>query len=218
MSQTKMISIHSIHIGQPQTFNDEHGFWQSSIFRSLVEGPIEVGERGLAGDQVTDTKNHGQPSQAVCCHSLGHYDFWNEHYGTSLTAGNVGENWTLADADEAEICINDIYQVGTARVRVSGPRVPCYKQARRLGRADWVDLTLKELRTGFYLWVLTPGTVQAGDAWRLESRDFPDATLYALNRCAYHDFDRAVAEQFLAIPDLHDHWRKRLNSRLTASE
>jgi MOSC domain-containing protein YiiM len=213
-----MISIHSIYIGQPQTFNDERGTWQSSIFRSLVEGPIEVGERGLAGDQVTDTKNHGTPSQAVCCHSLGHYHFWNEHYGMSLTAGNVGENWTLADADEAEICVNDVYQVGTARVRVSGPRVPCYKQAHRVGRADWVDLTLKELRTGFYLWVLTPGTVQAGDAWLLESRDFPSATLHALNRCAYHDFDPAVAEQFLAIPDLHAHWRKRLVARLETNK
>jgi MOSC domain-containing protein YiiM len=209
-----MISIHSIYIGQPQTFNDEHGTWRSSIFRMPVDGLIALGERGLAGDEVSDTKNHGSPSQAVCCHSLGHYQFWNEHYGMSLAAGNVGENWTLTDADEAEICVNDVYQVGTARVRVSGPRVPCGKQARRVGRADWVDLTLKELRTGFYLWVLTPGVVQAGDVWQLEERAFPQATLHALNQCAYHDFDPAVVQHFLAIPDLHPHWRKRLSARL----
>jgi MOSC domain-containing protein YiiM len=209
-----MISIHSIYIGQPQTFNDEHGSWRSSIFRSPVEGPIELGPRGLAGDEVTDTQNHGTPSQAVCCHPLGHYHFWNEQYGMALTAGNVGENWTLADADEAEICVNDVYRVGTARVRVSGPRVPCSKQARRVGRADWVELTLKELRPGFYLWVLTPGVVQAGDQWHLEERPFPDATLHALNRCAYHDFDPVVAQSFLDIPDLHAHWRKRLSTRL----
>jgi MOSC domain-containing protein YiiM len=209
-----MISIHSIYIGQPQTFNDEHGTWRSSIFRTPVDGPIALGERGLAGDEVSDTKNHGSPSQAVCCHSLGHYQFWNEHYGMSLAAGNVGENWTLTDADEAEICVNDIYQVGTARVRVSGPRVPCGKQARRVGRADWVDLTLKELRTGFYLWVLTPGVVQAGDLWQLEERTFPQATIHALNQCAYHDFDPAVVQHFVAIPDLHPHWRKRLSARL----
>jgi MOSC domain-containing protein YiiM len=209
-----MIAIHSIYVGQPQTFYDEHGTWQSSIFRKPVEGPIELGERGLAGDQVSDTKNHGSPSQAVCCHSFEHYQFWNDYYGMSLTPGNVGENWTLTNADEDQICINDIYQVGTARVRVSGPRVPCYKQSRRVGRADWVDLTLKELRTGFYLWVLTPGRVQAGDLWQLEERSQPGASIGALNRCVYHEFDPAVVQQFLAIPDLHPHWQKRLTTRL----
>src|SRR5690554_5536641 len=138
-----MLTIHSIYTGQPQTFHDEHGTWQSSIYRTRVEGAIELGERGLAGDQVSDVKHHGSPSQAVCCHLLEHYQFWNDHYGMSLTPGNVGENWTLSGAGEDEICINDIYRVGTARVRVSGPRVPCFKQARRVGRADWVDLTLK---------------------------------------------------------------------------
>lgn len=209
-----MISIQSIHIGQPQTFHDEHGTWRSSIFRTEVEGPVELGERGLAGDQVADTRNHGNPSQAICCHSLEHYRFWNEHHGMSLVPGNVGENWTLEGADEDRIFLDDVYRVGTALVQVSGPRVPCVKQARRVGRADWLKLTLKELRTGFYLRVRTPGIVRAGDSWELAERGRTDASLRALNRCVYHDFDPEVARRFLTVPGLPRYWKDRLTREL----
>ncbi len=68
------ITIHSIFVGQPQTINDASGTWRSSIFREMVEGPVELTVRGLAGDQVTDTDNHGRLGyQQVCCHPLDHY-------------------------------------------------------------------------------------------------------------------------------------------------
>ncbi len=208
-----MITLHSIHVGTPQTFHDEHGTWRSSIHRTPVTGPIALGLRGLAGDQVTDTRHHGKPNQAVCCHPLDHYRFWNERLGLSLAAGAVGENWTLAGADEAEICIHDVYDVGTARIRVSGPRVPCFTQARKVGRNDWVELTLKELRTGFYLMVMAAGVVQAGDVWRRVERPHPGATLTGLNRCVYHAPDPQAAGRFLEIPDLDAHWREKLSRR-----
>lgn len=68
-----MIKIPAIHIGQPQTISDEQGDWRSSISRRPLSGPVELGLRGLAGDRVTDTKHHGTPDQAVCCHLLEHY-------------------------------------------------------------------------------------------------------------------------------------------------
>ncbi len=209
-----MISIHSVYVGQPQTYTNERGTWQSSIFRSPVQGAIELGPRGLLGDQVSDTKNHGSPSQAVCCHLLEHYEFWNRVYGMSLSAGNVGENWTLTGAGEDEICVNDIYQVGTARIRVSGPRVPCFKQAYRVDRADWVDLTIKELRTGFYLWVETPGSVQAGDPWELVLRSHAGISIQAVNRCVYQEFDPELARQLLTIPDLPPYWQRKMKAGL----
>jgi hypothetical protein len=55
---TNMISIHSIFVGQPETITDQTGSWKSSIFRKAVFGPVEVGLRGIVGDQVTDVVNH----------------------------------------------------------------------------------------------------------------------------------------------------------------
>jgi MOSC domain-containing protein YiiM len=96
---TNMISIHSIFVGQPETITDQTGSWKSSIFRKAVFGPVEVGLRGIVGDQVTDVVNHGRPSQAVCVHPIEHYAYWNEQFKLEsarqrLGPGSVGENWT----------------------------------------------------------------------------------------------------------------------------
>ena len=207
MTSAAGIAIHAIFVGQPQTINDGSGTWRSSIFRDLVDGPVELTERGLAGDQVTDTDNHGrQGYQEVCCHSLDHYTYWNERLDMRLRPGNVGENWTLENADEAAICLDDIYRVGSATVQVTMPRVPCHKQARRLGRTDWVKMTIDELRTGFYLRVLEAGFVQAGDRWELVERPYPWATITALNELHYRNGDPKLARQFLEIPRLHPGW------------
>ncbi|MFZ1757339.1 MAG: MOSC domain-containing protein [Caldilineaceae bacterium] len=205
------IAIHSIFVGQPQTINDDSGTWHSSIFREMVEGPVRLTEQGLAGDRVADTDNHGLAGyQQVCCHPLAHYAYWNKRLDMRLRPGNVGENWTLEGADEAAICLEDIYRVGSATVQVSIPRVPCSKQAKRVGRSDWTRLTIEALRTGFYLRVLEEGEVQAGDEWVLLERSQPWATVYALNELGYRGGDQQLAEQFLTIPNFHPGWVVRL--------
>ena len=113
-----MIRIEAIFVGQPKNITDEKGTWLSAIFRSRVQGAIELLERGLAGDRVADTKHHGRPGQAVCVHPIVHYDFWNQAYdlkgGDRLGPGSVGENWTISGADEATIYCGDVYQAGTS--------------------------------------------------------------------------------------------------------
>ncbi len=204
------IHIDSIHTGQPQTYTDAQGEWRSSIFRQRVTGPIRLEFDGLEGDAVADKKNHGWPNMAVCCHTLDDYAFWQERLGLHLQSGGVGENWTLAHAQEDTICLMDVYTVGTARVQVSKPRTPCHKQARRVGRADWVRLVLQELRTGFYLQVLQPGTVQAGDIWHLEERPHPRITIRAVNHCVHQAYDPALATELRTMASLDSFWRQQL--------
>jgi MOSC domain-containing protein YiiM len=207
--------IHSIFIGQPKDITDVHGTWCSSIYRECVDGPVQVELRGLKGDQAAQPY-HGGPDGAICCHLLEHYRFWNERYGMNLGPGSVGENFTLENASEDDICAGDIYRVGTALVQVSGPRIPCANQARRIGRADWVKLTIKELRTGFYLRVLAPGILQAGDIWRLHDRPSPEATITSLNYCFYHTFDPELAQRFTQVQGLSDYWKERFAEKLVA--
>jgi MOSC domain-containing protein YiiM len=213
---TKLI-LHSIYIGQPKTLTDERGEWRSSIYRDLATGPVELEIRGLVGDKVTHDY-HGSPEAAVCVHLLDHYRFWNAHYDMNLQAGNVGENFVLDNITEDEICLGDIYRVGTAQVQVSSPRIPCDNQARRIGRSDWIKLTLKELRPGFYLRVLEPGMVQAGDEFKLEERLNPGSSLTVFNRCWYHDFDPALAEKFTKLPGLMEWWQERFAKKLQRYE
>lgn len=209
-----MTTIEAIFIGQSQTLTDERGTWHSSIFRAPVAGPLALTEHGLAGDQVTDTANHGSPDQAVCCHFLDHYVYWNQVYeltgNAQLGPGSVGENWTLRDADESTICVGDIYTVGTARVQVSAPRYPCTKQERKLRLPGFHKRTIETMRTGFYLRVLAPGSVQPGDALTLLERPQPSISLHLVNRSVHQPFDPQLAERLLGVPELAAGWKRIL--------
>jgi MOSC domain-containing protein YiiM len=204
--------IDSIFVGQPKTLTDERGTWTSSIYRGRVEGPVQLGSGGLTGDKATQPY-HGGPELAVCVHLLDHYRFWNERYGMNLQPGHVGENFALANIAEDQVCAGDIVRVGTAMVQVSGPRVPCANQARRIGRSDWVKLTIRENRTGFMLRVLEPGTVQAGDAWDLIERLNPDGSISALNSCFYLRFDPEYAARVARMAGLSDWWKEQMVQR-----
>ncbi len=214
-----MITIHTQLIGQPQTMTDERGTWRSAIFRAPVAEPIFLQPRGLAGDQVADTKHHGSLDQAVCCHPLAHYAFWNDYYNlerveSRLGPGSVGENWTLTNATEADFAVGDIFQVGEAVVQVSSPRYPCTKQERKLKLPNFFNEVMATLRTGFYLRVLTSGMVQMGDVLKLVERPYPTATLQLINEQTLHQVDEAVAQQLLDIPELAGGWKNILARKL----
>jgi MOSC domain-containing protein YiiM len=214
-----MITIHTQLIGQPQTMTDERGTWRSAIFRTRVTEPIFLQPRGLAGDQVADTRHHGSLDQAVCCHPLAHYAFWNDYYqlkseDTRLSPGSVGENWTLANAAEADFAVGDIFQVGEALVQVSAPRYPCTKQERKLKLPNFFNEVVATLRTGFYLRVLTSGMVQVGDVLKLVERPYPTLTLQLINEQTHRQADQAIAQQLLDIPELAAGWKDILARKL----
>jgi MOSC domain-containing protein YiiM len=143
-----------------------------------------------------------------------HYVFWNQNYGMNLHAGSVGENITLDHITEDQICVGDIVRLGTSLVQVSGPRVPCANQARHIGRSDWVKLTISENRTGFYLRVLEPGTLQACDAWDLRECVHPDGQIPAINRCMYLAFDAEYARKLIGMSALEDWWKLQFQEKL----
>ena len=70
---------------------------------------------------------------------------------------------TVDGADEETINIGDEFQVGSARMVVTEPRMPCYKLGIRFGREDMVKRFLQSQRSGFYFGVVAEGQVQAGD-------------------------------------------------------
>jgi len=210
---TKPASIRSIFIGQPKSITDERGTWTSSIFRNRVDGSVQVSLCGLAGDKVAQP-HHGSLGAAICVHLTDHYSFWNTQYNMNLKAGDVGENLTLDDITEDQVCVGDRVRLGTAVVQVSGPRVPCANLARKIGRPDWVKLTIRENRTGFYLRILKPGTLQAADPWIIEERVNPDGSIPAINRCMYLEFDTGYANRMLEMPGLESWWKDQAYQKI----
>jgi MOSC domain-containing protein YiiM len=215
-----MISIHSIFVGRPERITDKDGTWESSIFRKAVFGTVELGPRGLVGDQVADPVHHGRPTQAVCVHPIEHYGYWNEQFGLEtprqqLGPGSVGENWTIQGGNERTVCVGDIYSIGSSEVQVSGPRGPCWKQERKLKLRGFLKRTIESLRTGFYLQILQCGTVQAGDTWHLKSRPNPWLTVHAVNVCYYKTPAPEMVERILATPELAEGWKKMFDEKVS---
>ena len=208
-------TVEAVFTGEPKSITDARGTWVSSIFRERATGPVPISLHGLAGDK-TAQPFHGGPGAAICVHLTDHYAFWKARHGISLDAGSVGENVTLAGITEGDVHVGDQVRLGTARVQVSGPRVPCANLARRIGRRDWVKLTILENRTGFYLRVLEPGTVQAGDAWSLEHRLNHTGSIPAINRCMYLEFDPIFAQSMLEMPGLETWWQDQAREKLQA--
>ncbi|MEZ4736565.1 MAG: MOSC domain-containing protein [Caldilineaceae bacterium] len=205
--------LYALFVGQPKTITDERGTWTSAIYRDRVTGPVSAQQGGLVGDKVAQPY-HGGPDADICIHLLDHYRFWNTHYGMALQPGYVGENFTLDGISEEEICVGDLVRVGSALIQVSGPRVPCANLARRIGRADWVKLTIRENRTGCYASVVTPGVVQPGDGWLLQERLNPDGSIPAINRCLYLDFDPVYAQRMQEMQGLAAWWKELAAERL----
>jgi MOSC domain-containing protein YiiM len=205
--------IHAVFVGQPKSITDEGGTWTSSIYRDRVEGPVSLQQEGLVGDKSAQP-DHGGPDNALCVHLLDHYRFWDETYDVSLSPGSVGENLTLSGIGEDQVCVGDIVRVGSGLAQVSGPRVPCANQARRVGRSDWVKLTIRENRTGFMMRVLEPGIVAAGDSWEVRERPNPDGSIPAINRCIYLDFDPVYAARIIEMAGLAEWWKEQMTEKL----
>jgi MOSC domain-containing protein YiiM len=210
---TNPATAQAVFIGQPKSITDKRGTWTSSIFRTPVIGPVQASLGGLAGDKVAQPY-HGSPGAAICVHLADHYLFWKTKYTMNLEAGSFGENVTLDNILEQQICVGDKVRLGTALVQVSGPRVPCANLARRIGRTDWVKLTIRVNRTGFYLRVLEPGAFQAGDQWVIEQRINHDGSIPAINQCMYLEFDETYAQRMMEMPGLETWWKDQARQKI----
>lgn len=97
-----------------------------------------------------------------------------------------GENLTTEGLTEEGACIGDHFRIGQAVVKVTQPRIPCYKLAIRFGRPDIVKRFLASRRSGIYFSVVEEGLVNTGDSIERIQED--------KNRISVADINRAYAK------------------------
>jgi MOSC domain-containing protein YiiM len=181
----------------------------TGIGKLPVSEPARLGMLGFEGDGVADKKHHGGPDKAVCVYSTEHYRYWEDALGIKLPPAPFGENFSVSELYEEDICIGDIFQAGTALVQVSQPRQPCKTLAARYGRNDMVKLAVDSGRTGFYFRVLQKGVVKRGDILVLRERDPHNITVSFANSIFHHDKKNCEAiKRILALPSLSASWRE----------
>ena len=157
----------SVNVGRPRTVEWFGREVTSSIWKQPVDGPVEVVGENLAGDDQADRRVHGGAFMAVYAYASEDYDWWEQQLGEPLTPGTFGENLTLRGVDLRDCAIGGRWQVGTATLRVTQPRFPCFKLGIRMGDAAFVDRFSDTRRFGAYFAIEQAGTVEAGDPIRV---------------------------------------------------
>lgn len=200
----------------------------SGIDKSAVEGGISFDELGLQGDEQGDLRLHGGVEKAIHHYPFDHYKFWadvllkeeHDYPGPPLTeVGAFGENLSTIGLTEKEVCLGDIFQLGTGVVQISQGRQPCWKLNERFGERSMARQVQSTGRTGWYYRVLEKGVVGAGDHLQLKERLAPNWSLARVTDLLYVDVQNyAALEGLRNLPFLTESWRRLAERRLAKDE
>lgn len=208
--------IVAVSVGLPREVTWKGQTVTTGIFKAPVDGPVALRRHNLEGDRQADLSVHGGPTKAVYLYPTQHYGYWRDELGDDeLVWGSFGENLTVDGLDEENVCIGDEFQVGSARVVVTEPRMPCYKLAIRFNRADMVKRFLTSQRTGLYFGVVQEGVIEAGDD--LERVVEHPAGLRVADVTRLYTTERtneALLRKAIAVADLPEKWRSFFEHQL----
>lgn len=155
---------------------------QTGIDKRPVDGAVQVGESGLAGDRQCDTAHHGGRYKAVYAYGEDEARRWAAELGRDLPVGWFGENLRVSGLSPTDAVIGERWRVGDdgLLLEVTGPRTPCRTFGNWSGEPHWGSRFTERADTGAYLKVLTEGSVRAGDTITVESVPDHGVTVRAL--------------------------------------
>jgi MOSC domain-containing protein YiiM/ferredoxin-NADP reductase len=216
LSQTTLLEVRT---GKARSFGG--GRLTSAIQKDVRNCVIDVTALGLEGDEQADRNFHGGPDKAVLHYAREHYAVWRDEAPTQAAlfcAGAFGENLVSSGINETNICVGDIFEIGSAVLQVTQPRQPCFKLNHRFGLPSMARRVQETGRTGWYYRVLAPGRIAAGDVIRLASRLHPDWDLRRVQHVLYVDtLNTSALSALIDLPPLSESMRKILAGRLTAA-
>jgi MOSC domain-containing protein YiiM len=147
----------------------------TAIHKQSVAGLVALGRMGLSGDEQADWSVHGGLDKAVYAYPAEHYPFWQAArqvagvggLDESLPWGSLGENLSVCGLLETALWAGDVLKFANCALRVTQPREPCYKFNAAMGFSGASKTMAQNGCCGFYLAVLEPGHLSAGESFEL---------------------------------------------------
>jgi MOSC domain-containing protein YiiM len=206
MTQARLVSV---NVGQPRQVTWKGTQVSTAIFKSAVDGPIEVKSLNLRGDQQADLSVHGGPDKAIYGYPSEHYADWREKLPqTEFPWGAFGENLTTEGLREDQLYVGDRLRIGSALLMVTQPRVPCYKLTIRFDRDDMIKRFIASHTSGFYFSVIEEGQLTAGDPIEIVHRDPAAVSVADINQLYYgHSADTELLLRAVNVEALPQAWR-----------
>jgi len=210
----------SLNVGIPRQVTYKSELVTTGIFKEPIHHRAILRKLNLDGDKQADLTVHGGLDKAVYSYPAEHYGYWQKELpGMYLSWGMFGENFTTEGLFEDNVNIGDQFQIGSAIVIATQPRMPCYKLGVKFGRMDIVKRFLASGLTGIYFKVLQEGEVGAGDVIKLIRRDDNNVTVKDVIRIYSVDKDDVqTLERAIKVKDLPDGWRSHFIEQLDQSK
>jgi MOSC domain-containing protein YiiM len=210
------MKIISLNVGLPRAVPYMDREIRTGIFKSPVAGPLLLRRLNLDGDHQADLENHGGRNKAVYAYASEHYNFWRREFpDMDLPWGMFGENLTTEGLFEENAFIGDHFRIGQAVVKVTQPRIPCYKLGIRFGRADIIKRFLASRRSGIYFSVVEEGLVNTDDRIERVHEDERRISIADINRAYVNTGDniplvRHIVSLEILPRGLHDEFVESL--------
>lgn len=205
--------IETLCIGRPVKVLHDGKEVLTGIFKSPVDGPVQVTKTGIIGDGQADPSVHGGRDKAVYVYPHALYKTWAEELGReSLPPAQFGENLTVSGVADESVCVGDRYRYGSVVATVTQPRLPCFKLGIRMQDDEFPARFLHSGRMGFYMRVEEEGETAAGDAFELVERAEHGISVLNVWEAVYGKDRKAenAARCLELLPHLDAGWRRRL--------
>ncbi|GAB6489080.1 cytoplasmic protein [Bacillus sp. UMTAT18] len=209
----------SLNIGLPKEVTYGGKVIHTGINKKQVKEPVYLSFVKFNGDGQADLVHHGGVDKAVCVYTGDHYPYWEKELNQDLVYGAFGENITVSDMREEDVCIGDTFKLGQAIVQVTQPRQPCFKLAKKYNIPK-LPLYFQETGyTGFYFRVLKEGWVSSVDTLkRLQSNPKGVSVAFA-NRIMHKEKQNIEGiKRILEVNALSSSWRKSFEKRISGEE
>ena len=210
------MKILSINTSPPKKINFKNKIVNTSIFKEPKNDELSVTKNGLEGDRQADLLAHGGIDKAIYAYSYKHYEYWGNFLRKDFSEeyGLVGENLTIDDFDEKNIFIGDEFRISKAILKVTQPRIPCYKISIKMNEKNFMKYFIEHNYLGIYMKVINDGIIKKGDEIELTYREPNSMTVYDISMLLFADNNVEKMKKAASLACLTDEIKQRFNERL----
>ena len=210
------MKILSINTSPPKKINFKNKIVKTSIFKEPKNNELSVTKNGLEGDRQADLLAHGGINKAIYAYSYKHYEYWGNFLRKDFSEeyGLVGENLTIDDFDEKNIYIGDEFRISKAILKVTQPRIPCYKISIKMNEKNFMKYFIEYNYLGIYMKVINDGKIKKGDEIELIYREPNSMTIYDISMLLFSDTNIEKMKKAASLDSLTDEIKQRFNERL----
>lgn len=180
----------SINAGKQQTQINKGRTEITGIYKTALQGPVQITSLGIANDFIGSPKHHGGPDQALYIYGEADYQWWASETGKEMHPGLFGDNLTISELQSAGFNIGDYLHIGEVTLQVTSPRIPCSTFATRMGDPQWVKKFRAAERPGLYVRVIREGMLTSKEEIRVEKYTGETISLIQMFR-DYYDKEKS---------------------------